>query len=137
MREVAEEWQAVGFRSPSLLRDFELIRRSVSSTTRRTRTPIPCRLKRRLLQLAAVSYENVVELPITLAQDHNLFELLGQRDESLWTGEGGLVLRSRGGMASILTHPDYMLERDRLDAYERLLCEFVDDRRHGRRCLVR
>jgi hypothetical protein len=67
----------------------------------------------------------MVELPITLPQDHTVFVIL-RRDESLWRAKAEL-LRGRGGMALAITHPDYMRVGDRLDAYRRLLDHFGDD----------
>jgi hypothetical protein len=65
-------------------------------------------------------------LPITLTQDHTLFELLGHRDETVWLDKARF-LRQRGGMALILTHPDYVETPHLLDSYRRLLQEFADD----------
>ncbi|HEX3831630.1 MAG TPA: hypothetical protein VHW04_06635 [Solirubrobacteraceae bacterium] len=69
--------------------------------------------------------DEMVELPITLPQDHTVFVIL-RRDESLWRAKAEL-LRGRGGMALAITHPDYMLAGGRLDAYRRLLDHFGDD----------
>jgi hypothetical protein len=70
--------------------------------------------------------EDLVELPITLTQDHTLFDLLGHRDESVWV-EKARFLRQRGGMALVLTHSDYVGQPYVLDSYRRLLQEFADD----------
>lgn len=67
----------------------------------------------------------MVELPITLPQDHTLFEIL-RRDDSAWRMKADL-LRSRGGMALAVIHPDYMLGADRLRSYRRFLDAFRDD----------
>jgi hypothetical protein len=67
----------------------------------------------------------MVELPVTLAQDHTLFEILRIGD-IVWH-EKAALLRRRGGMALIDTHPDYMLEYAPLRAYERLLGAFGRD----------
>ena len=69
--------------------------------------------------------EQMVELPITLPQDHTLFVIL-RRGESAWQAKADL-LRSRGGMALVLTHPDYMLAEDRIAAYRRFLDAFRGD----------
>lgn len=69
--------------------------------------------------------QDLVELPVTLTQDHTVFVLL-RRDESLWR-EKAERLRERGGMALLITHPDYMLEPARLEAYERFVGAFADD----------
>ena len=68
---------------------------------------------------------DLVELPITLLMDHTLFVIL-RRDESVWSDKTRF-LRDRGGMALLLTHPDYMLERERLDVYDRFLATFAGD----------
>ncbi len=69
---------------------------------------------------------DLVELPITLAQDHTLFDLLGHRDESVWL-EKARFLRDRGGMALLLTHSDYVGNGHLVDSYRRVLEEFADD----------
>jgi peptidoglycan/xylan/chitin deacetylase (PgdA/CDA1 family) len=63
---------------------------------------------------------DVVELPITLVQDHTLFEILGERDISLWREKAAWLAR-HGGLVTVLVHPDYVQSRDRLRRYEELL----------------
>jgi hypothetical protein len=70
--------------------------------------------------------ERTVELPITLVQDHTLFDLLQYPDETLWVDKARLV-RERGGMALVLTHSDYVGNRRLGESYRRLLQEFRDD----------
>jgi peptidoglycan/xylan/chitin deacetylase (PgdA/CDA1 family) len=48
---------------------------------------------------------DVVELPLTVPQDHTLFNLLGHRDSSLWRSQLDQIV-SCGGLVQILTHPD-------------------------------
>lgn len=69
---------------------------------------------------------DTVELPITLPQDHTLFRILRHRDESLWL-EKTEELRRRGGLALLITHPDYMLDAPERDAYRRYLDATSDD----------
>jgi hypothetical protein len=64
--------------------------------------------------------EQMVELPITLPQDHTLFAILGQADGALWI-EKAAHIRDWGGMALALTHPDYAGDRRVLEGYESLL----------------
>jgi hypothetical protein len=66
-----------------------------------------------------------VELPITLVQDHTLFEIL-RGDGRLWI-EKAEIVRERGGMVLCLTHPDYMLDPARIGAYRGLLARYADD----------
>jgi hypothetical protein len=71
--------------------------------------------------------DRLIELPITLPQDHTLFTILGHTDESLWL-EKIDHLKRQGAMALLLTHPDYMLDQQVLRAYTRVLERFADDR---------
>ena len=68
----------------------------------------------------------LVELPPTMTQDHTLFVILRRRDEGAWV-EKAHLLRSRGGMALMVTHPDYLTDEVRLHAYCRFLQRFARD----------
>ncbi len=61
-----------------------------------------------------------VELPYTLPQDHTLFIALGERDGRIWHRKLRYLAQLRG-MALPITHPDYLDNEHRLDAYRRLL----------------
>jgi hypothetical protein len=50
-----------------------------------------------------------VELPYTLAQDHTLFETLGQCTLQIWLDKADFIARW-GGMALLNAHPDYLRE---------------------------
>ena len=126
IREHADRWGAVGFRSPATHRDWELmplLRFDYDSSTPDTDPFEPqgggC--------CSWLPYVNgdIVELPITLPQDHTLFVILRQGDEA-WLRKADF-LRDRGGMALLITHPDYMVETRRLDAYARFLKAYADD----------
>jgi hypothetical protein len=68
----------------------------------------------------------MVELPLTMAQDHTLFEILRHRDETAWLHKTE-YLRSRGGMVLLDTHPDYLADDRVFAAYQRYLERFVND----------
>jgi glycosyltransferase involved in cell wall biosynthesis len=51
--------------------------------------------------------EGFVELPYTLVQDFNLFVVLRERNIKKWTDKLDWIAQ-RGGMAMLITHPDYM-----------------------------
>jgi hypothetical protein len=70
--------------------------------------------------------DELVELPITLPQDHTLFVILRQRDETMWVQKAEL-LRGRGGMALLDTHPDYLLDASVLRAYGAFLERHAGD----------
>lgn len=49
--------------------------------------------------------DGLIEMPITLPQDHTLFELLGEVDARTWLAALERI-RGSNGMACVLTHPD-------------------------------
>jgi hypothetical protein len=127
IRSYAERWQAVGFRSPATLRSAELMPilgfdydSSYSDTAPFEPQPGGC------CTWLPYKLGELVELPITLPQDHTLFELLGHRDETVWV-EKARFLRERGGMALVITHPDYVDNPNLLRSYERFLEAFASD----------
>jgi peptidoglycan/xylan/chitin deacetylase (PgdA/CDA1 family) len=63
---------------------------------------------------------DTVELPITLVQDHTLFEILRENDIALWRDKARWVAR-HGGLVTVLVHPDYLLTDARLHRYDELL----------------
>lgn len=63
---------------------------------------------------------DLVELPITLVQDHTLFEILRERDIALWRQKATWIAR-HGGLVTALIHPDYVLSAERLSRYDELL----------------
>jgi len=121
IRSWAERWSAVGFRSPATHRSWELMPllgfdydSSSPDTDPFEPQPGGC-----CTWLPFVNDELVI-LPITLVQDHTLFEILGRASEEAWVEKAG-YLRTRGGLVLLITHPDYMLSDVRLDAYQRFV----------------
>jgi peptidoglycan/xylan/chitin deacetylase (PgdA/CDA1 family) len=60
-----------------------------------------------------------VEIPYTMPQDFTLFVLLGEQSNAIWRRKLDWIA-TKGGMALIKTHPDYMVfpkERKRIDGY--------------------
>lgn len=128
IRAAAERWGAVGFRAPATQRRWEWMSllgfeydSSYPDTDPYEPQPGGC------CTWLPFFNGDLVELPITVPQDHTLFEILGKEDESLWV-EKVEFLRERGGMALVLTHPDYLPEGGAaFRAYERLLARYADD----------
>jgi hypothetical protein len=127
MRAAADRWHAVGFRAPATQRRWEWMPllgfdydSSYPDTDPYEPQPGGC--------CTWLPYHNgrMVELPITLPQDHTVFTILGHTDERLWVDKAE-ELRRRGGMALLLTHPDYLREQPLLDAYVRVLRRFASD----------
>jgi hypothetical protein len=126
MRRWAERWGAVGFRSPATHRVWEwmpLLGFAYDSSSPDTDPyePVPggC------CSWLPFFNGDLVELPITLPQDHTLFVLL-RGDETPWLTKAA-ALRARGGMALVITHPDYLLDDGPLEGYRRYLLAFAGD----------
>jgi peptidoglycan/xylan/chitin deacetylase (PgdA/CDA1 family) len=65
-------------------------------------------------------FGDVVELPITLVQDHTMWEILRRDDIALWTEKANWVAGSHG-LVNVIVHPDYLDTPERMAAYEALL----------------
>jgi hypothetical protein len=127
MRWYARRWGAVGFRAPATQRVWEWMPRlgfdydtSYHDTAPYEPTPG-----------GSCSYlpyfnEGMVELPITLPQDHTIFSILQHPDETVWTQKASHV-RSRRGMVLVLTHPDYADDPRLVEGYRRLLQRWQSD----------
>jgi hypothetical protein len=127
MRGYAERWSASGFRSPATQRVYEWMPllgfdydSSYPDTDRYEPQAGGC------CSWLPFFNEDLVELPITLPQDHTLFVILRRSDEKTWV-EKAEFLRRRGGMALLITHPDYMTGPALLAAYARFLAHFAGD----------
>jgi peptidoglycan/xylan/chitin deacetylase (PgdA/CDA1 family) len=127
MRSYAERWGSVGFRSPSTQRSRDVI------------AALRCDHDSSYSDVARFEpqgggscswlpffVDDVVELPITMPMDHTLFELLGHTDERIWI-EKAEFLRDRGGMALMLTHPDYLREDTTRASYSAFLARVARD----------
>lgn len=62
----------------------------------------------------------ILELPLTLAQDYSLFNILGQYSTALWCRQIDLIRRAHG-LISVITHPDYLIEPRAQAVYRSLL----------------
>ncbi len=127
MRSAAERWQAVGFRSPATQRQWELMPllgfdydSSYPDTDPFEPQGGGC------CTWLPFFNQGMVELPLTMQQDHTLFVILRHGDETAWV-EKAEFLRGRGGLALIDTHPDYLRDDRILSAYRRLLERYATD----------
>jgi hypothetical protein len=127
MHEYAAEWGAVGFRSPATHRRWELMPLLGFDYDSSYPDSDPFEpMGGGCCSWLPYFNDELVELPITLVQDHTLFVILKRSDEQLWVDKAE-YLRERGGQALLITHPDYMVDEDRLAAYRRLLERYADD----------
>jgi hypothetical protein len=126
IRHYAERWHAAGFRSPATHRVWEwmpLLGFDYDSSYPDT-DPFQPR-SGGCCSLLPYFNQGIVELPITLPQDHTVFVILDQPDGHLWVEKAEHVRRA-GGMALMITHPDYLDQRV-LGAYRSLLRRFAND----------
>jgi peptidoglycan/xylan/chitin deacetylase (PgdA/CDA1 family) len=127
MHEAAERWGATGFRAPATQRAWELIPELGFDYDSSYPDSDPYEPQRGgCCSWLPFFNRDTVELPITMPQDHTLFVILAQPDSAAWLEKLELVRRA-GGMALLITHPDYMLDQGRLDAYARLLERAASD----------
>jgi hypothetical protein len=132
IRTHAERWRADGFRSPATHRVWEwmpLLGFDYDSSYPDTDPFEP--QSGGCCSLLPYFNQNMVELPITLPQDHTLFVILGRSDGRMWVEKADHV-RSQGGMALMITHPDYVSQDGLVGAYQGLLQEFRGDQRAWR-----
>lgn len=127
MREYADLWQAVGFRSPATQRRWDFMPRlgfeydsSYSDTDPYEPQPGGC------CSYLPYFNGNMVELPMTLPQDHTIFAILQSRDAEVWVRKAQ-HLRSRHAMVLALTHPDYAQDDRVAEGYRLLLQAFRGD----------
>jgi len=66
-----------------------------------------------------------VELPYTLPQDHTLLVSLGETSDRIWRDKLAFI-KSRGGMALMVTHPDYLDSRAGREIYRGFLSHVRD-----------
>lgn len=62
----------------------------------------------------------ILELPLTTAEDYSVFHILNNFSNDLWKKQFQFILQ-RHGLASFLTHPDYLIEHRPRRVYEMLL----------------
>lgn len=63
---------------------------------------------------------NIVELPLTMAQDYSVLYMLKMTSIDLWKQQISLI-RNRNGLMSIIAHPDYLIDGKNRAVYESLL----------------
>lgn len=127
IRAAADRWGAVGFRSPATHRvwgwmpllGFDYDSSSPDTDPFEPRAGGCC-------SLFPFMNGDLVELPITLTMDHTLFDILGERDERVWVQKTEHI-RRRGGMALVLTHPDYTARGPLVPSYRSYLERYLDD----------
>ena len=109
-----KEWKSVGFHSPSMHRNLNWIHNMNIEYDQSTFDTDPfepqpegvCTIFPFFVH-GNPSQKGYVELPYTLPQDHNLFVILKEKNIKIWKDKLDWIA-SKGGMALLNTHPDYM-----------------------------
>jgi peptidoglycan/xylan/chitin deacetylase (PgdA/CDA1 family) len=135
IRRYLAEWGAVGFRSPSTLRNADwmhelpvLYDSSFPDTDPFQPQAGGC------CWIFPFLFGDVVELPMTLDQDHTLFLLRRERSSERWIRKSEWII-ANSGLINVNVHPDYM-DAAGLARYEELLA-FLADQPGGWRPLPR
>jgi len=109
-----KEWDAVGFTSPSMLRNLSLMAELDIEHGCSTFDTDPFEPQSEGVGMIFPFYarnqsktKSYVEHPYTLPQDHCLFIILRERDIRIWKEKLDWIVEN-GGMALLNTHPDYM-----------------------------
>jgi hypothetical protein len=118
-----KEWGAVGFRSPATHRNAQWMPRlgclydsSFPDTDPFEPQPGGC------CSIFPYMIDELVELPITLVQDHTLWEILQDESIERWREKADWVIANRG-LVSVIVHPDYVTG-NRAALYEQL-CAYL------------
>jgi peptidoglycan/xylan/chitin deacetylase (PgdA/CDA1 family) len=121
VRRYLDEWGAAGFRSPAMHRNVAWMHElgcvydsSFPDTDPFEPQPGGC------CSILPFFLRDLVELPITLLQDHTLFEILRQDSIGVWNSKIDWLTENHG-LVNVLVHPDYVTSPRRLELYEELL----------------
>jgi len=125
------EWDAVGFRSPATHRNADWMPEleSLYDTSFPDTDPFEPQAGG-CCSILPFFLGEMVELPITLVQDHTLWEILRQDSIDLWTQKCDWLI-ANGGLINPIVHPDYLDTPARLRMYEEFL-EYLAERREER-----
>ncbi|MHC4205521.1 MAG: polysaccharide deacetylase family protein [Planctomycetota bacterium] len=114
IRQYLKQWKAVGFRSPAMHHRLDLLGTLGTEYDCSTFDVDPFEPQPDGMNTifpfwvsGTGDHSGYVELPYTIPQDFTVFILLRQRGIDLWKRKLDWIAE-RGGMALIITHPDYM-----------------------------
>lgn len=121
IRRYLQEWNAVGLRSPATHRNSDwmhelpvLYDSSFPDTDPFEPHSGGC------CSILPFRFGDVVELPITLVQDHTMWEILRQPGIDCWLHKSEWIMRHHG-LINVIVHPDYVVDVARLELYDRFL----------------
>ena len=121
-----QEWDVVGFRSPATGRNAAWMHElpvsydsSFPDSDPFEPQPGGC------CSIMPFFYGDVVELPITLTQDHTVWQILRSPGIDLWKRKTEW-LKANHGLVNIIIHPDYVVEQRYLARYEAFLAYLAE-----------
>lgn len=127
----AKEYRAAGFRSAVLYRNQEWFDRlefeydmSVPNVAHLDPQRGGC------CTIMPYFVGGLVELPVTMTQDHTLFNVLSDFSTSLWEQQIQEILKQNGFM-NFIVHPDYILGEEAQNAFKRLLARLAEMRKEN------
>lgn len=128
-----KKWGSVGFRSPCMLHNLAWLRGleieydcSTFDTDPFEPQPDGMNTVFPFWVSGDEKSPGYVELPYTLAQDWTVFVLLKEKTIDLWKRKLDWIVKN-GGMALLITHPDYMsFDADRLE-YDEYPAEYYEE----------
>jgi GT2 family glycosyltransferase/peptidoglycan/xylan/chitin deacetylase (PgdA/CDA1 family) len=126
IRRKLAEWDAVGFRAPATHRNadwMEELGTAYDSSFPDTDPFEP--LGGGCCSILPFFLGEMVELPITLVQDHTLWEILRRDDIDLWTEKADWIA-ANGGLVNLIVHPDYLDTPARLRMYEEFIVHLAE-----------
>ncbi len=121
VNEAIRRFGALGFRSPACQRNLEWLQEldieyDASCFDVDPFQPMPGGTK----SIWPFRAGKFIELPYTLPQDHVLFITLAEQSNAIWRKKTEWLIQQRG-MACLITHPDYLLDKRLLGYYEDFL----------------
>lgn len=124
----AQEWRAVGFRSPMTHRNPEWMQAlDINYDLSFFDTDPYEPMAGGSMSIWPYFIGKFVELPYTLMQDHRYLEVLEQRGPDMWL-EKVEFIEANHGMALLNSHPDYLLKPGGMAVYESFLAAMATRR---------
>ncbi len=116
-----QRWGAVGFRSPATHRRAEWMHElgCLYDSSFPDSDPFEPQ-SGGCCSIVPFQFGELVELPITLLQDHTLIEILEHRTIEPWVQKSEWIVEHHG-LINLITHPDYLDTPERLALYDDFL----------------
>lgn len=128
IRRYLEEWDVVGFRSPATHRNAQWMHElgCLYDSSFPDSDPFEPRAGG-CCSIFPFMFGDVVELPITLLQDHTLMEILQHTTIDPWREKADWLI-DQHGLINLITHPDYLIDPGHLAMYDAFLAYLAEHR---------